>query len=453
MKRLLDLSIAELAPRIASRQVSASEVTDACLAQIAGENGRLNAFIAVLGEQALAQARAADEELARGRCRGPLHGVPVSLKDLIDLAGVPTTAASRVLQGHVPSSDATVAARLRAAGAVFLGKCNLHEFAFGTTSEDSAFGPVRNPWDTARSAGGSSGGSAAAVVSGMGCASVGTDTGGSVRIPAAVCGCVGLKPTFGELPCDGVIPLSPSLDHVGPLARCVADAALLYRAMAGDANPAALPPGRRPAASLKLGLLASYFMDVLSDEVAAQFDVEVSRLRRAGVEVRGRTVPHAADTATIYMHMQLPEASAYHAPALESQPGAYTPPVRQRLELGRYVMAEDYVRARAGAVVLRREVDAALEECDALVLPTVPITGQPIGSTSLAVGGRPYPVRALMLRLTQLFDITGHPAITLPCGRSSGHLPVGLQLVGRCHHTVELLEVAAAVEAVIGQRE
>jgi aspartyl-tRNA(Asn)/glutamyl-tRNA(Gln) amidotransferase subunit A len=453
MTPLLDHSIAELAPRIASRDVSAIDLTEECLTRIARDNGRLNAFITVLGDQARHQARQADEEVAAGRYRGALHGIPVSLKDLIDLAGVPTTAASRVREGHVASQDARVAARLRAAGAIFLGKCNLHEFAFGTTSEDSAFGPVHNPWDTIRSAGGSSGGSAAAVVSGMGLASIGTDTGGSIRIPAAACGCVGLKPTFGELPCDGIIPLSRSLDHVGPIARSVADAWLLFHVLAGDPNPVPMPADRCPARSLRLGLLRPYFMDVLSDDVEAPFSLEMSRLRKAGARVIDRAVPHAADIATVYLHLQLPEASAYHAPALERCPDAYTPPVRQRLEMGRYVLAEDYVRARVGAEVLRAEVDSALDDCDALVLPAVPITAQPIGSSTLTLGGRSYPVRALMLRLTQLFDISGHPAISLPCGHSKQNLPVGLQLVGRRDRTTDLLEVAAAVEAVIGERE
>jgi aspartyl-tRNA(Asn)/glutamyl-tRNA(Gln) amidotransferase subunit A len=343
-----------------------------------------------------------------------------------------------------------VTARLRDAGAVFIGKCNLHEFAFGTTSEDSAFGPVRNPADTTRSAGGSSGGSAAAVVTGMGFASIGTDTGGSIRIPAAVCGCVGLKATIGELPGDGIIPLSRTLDHVGPIARSVADAWLLYRAMAGNRNLPTLRSRGAPARPLRLGLLKPYFMDVLDDDVAVAFGGALERLGAAGVSISERAVRHAADTPAIYLHLQLPEASAYHAPTLEAYPDRYTAPVRQRLELGRYVLAEDYVRARLGAEVLRHEVDAALADVDALVLPTVPITAQPIGSTSLTVSGLALPVRALMLRLTQLFNITGHPAISLPCGRPAGGLPAGLQLVGRRGGTPQLLTLAAAVEEVVG---
>jgi aspartyl-tRNA(Asn)/glutamyl-tRNA(Gln) amidotransferase subunit A len=450
---IADLTISELSTRLASGDVLSSDATEACLERIADGDARLNAFITVLAAEARADALRADAEMAAGRYRGPLHGVPISLKDLIDLAGAPTTAASRVLEGHVAAADAVVTARLRDAGAVFLGKCNLHEFAFGTTSEDSAFGPVHNPRDATRSAGGSSGGSAAAVVTGMSFASIGTDTGGSIRIPAAVCGCVGLKPTSGELPCDGILPLSRTLDHVGPLARSVADALLLYQVMAGNRNPRGLPFSRATVDRLRLGLLKPYFLDVLESDVEAALGLALERLARAGATISERAVPHAADIATTYLHLQLPEASAYHARMLEAKPHLYTAPVRQRLEMGRYVLAEDYVRARVGAEALQREVNAALDNVDALVLPTVPITAQPIGSTTLTFGARAYPVRALMLRLTQLFNITGHPAISLPCSRSDGSLPVGLQLVGRRGRTPDLLALAAIVEEAMGRQE
>jgi aspartyl-tRNA(Asn)/glutamyl-tRNA(Gln) amidotransferase subunit A len=451
-------SITDVAPRLAAGDVSSLELTEACLAQIERRNGELNAFITVLADRAREQARRADEALAseagRAAATGavrPLHGIPISLKDLIDMADVPTTGASRLLAGHIAREDAAVTARLRAAGAVFLGKCNLHEVAFGTTSEDSAYGPVRNPHDPARSAGGSSGGSAAAVVTGMSCASIGTDTGGSIRIPAAACGCVGLKPTYGELPCEGIIPLSRSLDHVGPLARSVSDAWLLLRAMHGIVRGPALSVAECPAPQrLRLGVLRAYFMEVLDEGVGAAMEEALAAIARDGASLRDRAIPHSADISPVYLHLQLPEASAYHAAALEKRPDAYTTAVRLRLELGRYVRAEDYVRAQQGAEVLRHEVDAALEDQDALVLPTLPIPAPVIGTDTLRVGGRPHGVRALMLRLTQLFDVTGHPAITIPCGRTREGLPVGLQLVGRLHRTAELLKVARTVEERLG---
>jgi len=441
------VSIGELAARIRSGRVSAADATEACLARVARDNPRLNAFITVLTDGARAQAREADKELSEGRDRGPLHGVPVSLKDLFDVRGVATTAASRVRAGHVAARNATVVTRLREAGAVLIGKCNLHEFAFGTTSEDSAFGPVLNPVDSSRSAGGSSGGSAAAVVTGMSFASIGTDTGGSIRIPAAACGCVGLKPSYGEIPCDGVVPLSRSLDHVGPLARCVGDAWFVYHAIAGAPSVRPLPTGDRiPLRSLRLGLLERYFCELLDDGVRSAFEAERTRLQRAGARIVDVEIPHAHEVSSIYLHIQLPEASAYHASVLERRPGDYTPSVRLRLEMGRYVLAEDYVRALRGREVLRREVDAALEGCDALLLPTLPIPAPPLGAASVSLGGRNEPVRGLMLRQTQLFDLTGHPAVTLPCSRTASGMPCGLQLVGRRGETAGLLRIACACE-------
>jgi aspartyl-tRNA(Asn)/glutamyl-tRNA(Gln) amidotransferase subunit A len=443
-------TITGLAPRLRSGRLTAASLAEACLDRIARQNRRLNAFITVLAGDALAAARRADREIAAGRYLGPLHGIPISLKDLIDLAGVPTTAASRVRAGHFAAEDAPVAARLRAAGAVFIGKTNLHEFAFGTTSEDSAYGPARNPFDPERSPGGSSGGSAAGVAAGMSIASVGTDTGGSIRIPSAACGTVGLKPAFGELPCDGVVPLSWSLDHVGPIAKSVADAWLLYAAMAGR-NPPDLPApgGAASIRGLRVGVPRGYFLDVLDDDVRARFAAALDRLASAGAAVADVAIPHAADIATVYLHIQLPEASAYHAAALEAMPDAYTPAVRLRLEMGRKVLAEDYVRAERGRQVLRREVDAALARADVLALPTLPIPAPRIGETAVPIAGQPWPVRGLMLRLTQLFNVTGHPAISLPCGVTRAGLPCGFQLAGRRGATEALLQAAMACEDLI----
>src|SRR5512139_1326136 len=335
-------AITELAPLIAAGRLSSEDLTRACLEEIGAYDRALSAFITVLGASAIAQARELDAEIAAGRCRGPLHGVPISLKDLIDQQGVPTTAASRVREGHVAGRDAPVTARLREAGAVLIGKTNLHEFAFGTTSDDTAFGAVRNPHDPARSPGGSSGGSAVGIVTGMSVASVGTDTGGSIRIPSAACGLVGLKPTWGEVPCSGVVPLCASLDHVGPMARSVADAWLLYLVLRGTPTSARWPlPAARPVAGLRLGVPRGYFHDVLDDEVRARFAASLAWLRQAGAQVVDVTIPDAAGTPPVYLHTSLPEAAAYHAESLAAEPGRYTRNVRLRLEMGRYVLAED----------------------------------------------------------------------------------------------------------------
>jgi aspartyl-tRNA(Asn)/glutamyl-tRNA(Gln) amidotransferase subunit A len=438
------MNIEQFGRRLRAGELTAARVTEECLRRIEADNPRLNAFIRVLADDALRQAREADKELAAGHDRGPLHGVPISVKDLLDMRGVPTTAASRVRDGHVASRDATAIAHLRQAGAVLVGKTNLHEFAFGTTSEDSAFGPTRNPHDPTRSPGGSSGGSAVSVASGMSLASIGTDTGGSIRIPAGACGTVGLKPSFGEVSTDGVVPLSRTLDHVGPLTLSVADACLVYHALLGD--PGVPPPAPMPVSGLRLAVPRTYFCDLLDEEVRARFEEALARLRAAGAHIDDIEIHHAADIAPIYLHLVVADAAAYHATMLEAMPEQYTPAVRLRLEMGRYVLAEDYVRALAGREVLRREVDAALAQHDALVLPTLPIPAPLLGANTVQIGSQSVPVRNVMLRLTQLFNVTGHPAISIPDGYTSSGLPCGVQLVGCRMQTDALLKVALACE-------
>jgi aspartyl-tRNA(Asn)/glutamyl-tRNA(Gln) amidotransferase subunit A len=412
------MTIEEFGHRFRARQITSEQITEQCLARIEADNGRLNAFITVMADEALRQARAADAELASGHDRGPLHGVPISIKDLLDIRGVATTAASRVREGHRADRDAPVIAHLRQAGAVLVGKTNLHEFAYGTTNEDSAFGPARNPHDPSRSPGGSSGGSAASVVAGMALATIGTDTGGSIRIPAAACGLVGLKPSLGEISTDGVVPLSRTLDHVGPLAQSVADASVVYHALLGDA--AAALPAPMPTSGLRVAVPRPYFCDVLDDEVRALFDAALDRLRATGVRVDEIEIHHASAIGAVYLHIQLADSAAYHASTLEAMADRYTAPVRLRLEMGRYILAEDYVRALAGREVLRREVDAALGQHDALVLPTLPIPAPPIGAGTV--------------------EVSGTTAAGLPCA---------LQLVGRRAETYALLRVALACETYI----
>jgi len=442
------MTIEEFARRLRAREMTALEITNSCLQRIDQLQPSLNAFIHVMADAAKRDAEAADRELASGRDRGPLHGVPIAVKDIIDVRGVPTTAASRVREGHIAAADAPVIARLRDAGAVIIGKTNLDEFAFGTTSENSAFGAVRHPLDPARSPGGSSGGSAVAVATGMALAALGTDTGGSIRIPAAACGIVGLKPTLDEISTAGVVPLAKTFDHVGPFTRTVGDARLLHQAMSASTG-ADLP---RSAKDLCLGIPRGYLTDLLDDDVRARFDEAAAALRSAGATLTDVSVPHASMTPAVYIHIHSSEGATFHARTLDSAPDRYTPVVRRRLELGRYVLAQDYARAMDGREVLRREVDAALENCDALLLPTLPIPAPPIGAETMTIGGREEPVRALMLRLTQLFNVTGHPAISLPCGATSGGLPVGVELVGHRDRTESLLSVAVGVEHSVRAR-
>jgi aspartyl-tRNA(Asn)/glutamyl-tRNA(Gln) amidotransferase subunit A len=440
------LTIAAAARALRDRRVSSQTLTEQCLAAIAERGRELNAFITVTADDARKQALAADRDLAAGLSRGPLHGIPISLKDLIDVEGVATTAASRVREGHVAAADATVTARLRQAGAVFVGKTNLHEFAFGTTNEDSAYGPARHPLDPRRSPGGSSGGSAISVATGMALASLGTDTGGSIRIPAAACGLVGLKPSSGEIPVDGVVPLSATFDHVGPICRSVEDAQLMYDVLRGAA-PSAAPAFRvRDTRKIQAGVPRDYFLSQLDEEVASVFASACARLTSVGVTLSDVRVAHTDTIGPVYTHVSIPEAAAYHAATLERIPDRYTPNVRVRLEAGRYLLAEDYVRARQGCHVLRLAVDAALAGADALLLPTLAIPAPPIGAATVRIGERDEQVRSVMLRLTNLFNITGHPAIAIPCGTTRAGLPVSAQLVGRLGQTSALLEVARALE-------
>ncbi|MGH9384420.1 MAG: amidase [Vicinamibacterales bacterium] len=445
------MTIAEAAPRIARGELRSERVTEECLDRIRDLNPKLNAFITITADDALDQARAADKEIAGGRYRGPLHGIPVSLKDLIDLAGTPTTAASRVRQHHAATSDAVVTTHLKDAGAVFVGKTNLHEFAFGTTSEDSAFGIARNPVDPSRSPGGSSGGSAIAVATGMSLGTVGTDTGGSIRIPAAACGLVGLKPEWGEISAEGVVPLSRQLDHVGPLARSVTDAWLQYNALLPSAKRRTSALEATPISRLRFGMLSGYLFERLDAEVERRVLDAIETLRRSGATVTEVSIPHVLDIAPIYLHLVFGDAAEIHRHTLDSQPEDYTPNVRLRLQMAGYVMAEDYVRALRGKAIIADEVDRALSGIDALVCPGLSVPAPPIGASTMPVGGGPDNVRALMLRCTQPFNVSGHPALVLPCGATSEGLPTSLQLVGHRSGTPALLQAALAVERAIAR--
>ena len=444
------MTIEQFGRRWRARELTSVRATEECLRKIEADNPKLNAFITVTADEALKQAREADQELAAGTDRGPLHGVPISLKDLLDVRGVPTTAASRVRDGYVAERDAPSVARLRQAGAVFVGKTNLHEFAFGTTNEDSAFGLARNPHDPSRSPGGSSGGSAASVAAGMALATIGTDTGGSIRIPSAACGLVGLKPSLGEVSIDGCVPLSRTFDHIGPLAQTVTDASLVYHALLGDAHAKA--PAPMPTHGLRLAVPRRYFCDLLDDDVRARFEEALERLKKVGVQIDDIDIQHADEIATIYLHIVMADAAAYHATALATMPEKYTPNVRLRLEMGRYVLGEDYVRAMNGRERLRREVDAALAQHDALILPSLPIPAPEIGAVTVPVGKTAEPIRNLMLRLTQPFNVTGHPAIAIPSGLSKDRLPCSVQLVGQRSQTDAMLRVALACEPSISPK-
>jgi aspartyl-tRNA(Asn)/glutamyl-tRNA(Gln) amidotransferase subunit A len=451
------LSIREASQMLRRRKISPVELLDAVSERIERLNPELNAFITVAAEQARADARRAEREIARGRHRGPLHGIPLPLKDNIETQGIRTTAGSKILADFVPARDADVVSALRQAGAVIIGKTNLHEFAYGITNENPHYGPARNPWDRTRVSGGSSGGSAVALASGMGFGSVGTDTGGSIRIPSALCGIVGLKPTFGRVSTRGVIPLSVSLDHVGPLARSVDDVALLLAAISAKEHafraPAAGGRGRKSRRlRVTLGWPRDFFFEKVDDEVARAIETAVKLLEKRGARVRQASLPHLADSADAGTQIALAEALHYHQSAgfYPARAADYGADVRSRLELGGNVRAADYLRALDARAPIVAEFDAALAGVDAIVAPPAPIAAPRIGESVVKIRGEEETVRSALVRVSRPANFTRHPAISIPCGFTEEGLPIGMQLIARHWDEARLLEIAQFYESETG---
>lgn len=457
---LRSLTIVSAAARIREGEFSCLELTRAVLERIAALNRETHAFITVTADAAEAQAEAADRALESGDDRGPMHGIPVSLKDLIDTAGIRTTAASRVFEDRVPTEDAYVVERLRAAGAVLIGKTNLHELAFGVTNVNPHFGAARNPWDRERMSGGSSGGSAVSVALSMALGSLGSDTGGSIRIPSALCGTVGLKPTYGRVSVRGVIPLSPSLDHVGPIARSVDDAAHLLEAVAGhdpaDPFSADAPAGRYSqqleggVAGMRLGVPRDAFFDRLEPDVASAVETAVDALGGMGADRVEVAVPDPDGYESIFKAIATAEVFERHEDRLRSGPGMYGDDVRERIAAGKELRAVDYVRAQRERRVLAAAVDAVLRSVDLLVLPALPITAPTIDQTAIEWDGGSETVLHALTRMTRLANLTGLPAMSVPCGFSDTGLPIGLQMIGRRFDESTLLRAARAYERCAG---
>lgn len=448
------LSIREASQLLRRRKISPVELLNATLERIERLNPELNAFITVAAERALEDARRAQREIARGKNRGPLHGIPLPIKDNIETQGIRTTAGSKILSHFVPDRDADVVSALRQAGAVIIGKTNLHEFAYGITNENPHYGAARNPWDNTRVSGGSSGGSAVAIAAGMGFGSVGTDTGGSIRIPAALCGIVGLKPTFGRVSTRGVVPLSVSLDHVGPLARSVDDVSLLLAAISAKEHPfrpaAANKPknkSRRPR--FTLGWPRNFFFDRVDDEVLAAIEAAVKLLEKRGAIVRQISLSHIADSADAGTNIALAEALNFHQSSgfYPARANEYGPDVRARLEQGAKISAADYLHALGERPRIAAEFDAALAEVDAIVAPSAPIPAPRIGETVVRIRGEEETVRSALVRVSRPANFTGHPAISIPCGQTTEGLPIGLQLIGSHWNEASLLEIASVYES------
>jgi aspartyl-tRNA(Asn)/glutamyl-tRNA(Gln) amidotransferase subunit A len=448
---LTSLTLMEASALLRTRKVSPVELTSACLARIDRLNPTLNAFITVTAEQALTDARTAEAEIGRGKRRGPLHGIPIALKDLFDTAGVKTTAGSAVFAARVPSQDAEVVRRLKQAGAVIVGKLNMHEFAYGDTSAISHFGPVHNPWDRQRISGGSSGGSAAAVAARLCYGALGSDTGGSIRQPSAYCGIVGFKPTYGRVSTTGVVPLSWSLDHIGPMCRTVEDTTVLLQAIAGfDANDsnsidAPVPDYsdalRQRVSTLRVGIPRTGFYEALDPEINVAVEAALQMIGRMTASVRDVTLPPYQTLPVVGA-----EAYAFHRQYVTKTPELYQPATRQRIEGGAGVSASAYIEGKRELDRLRRAVASLFADVDVLITPTAPIFPQTIVDALGTPAVPPPGGVAPSLRNTQPFDIFGLPTISVPCGFSGSGLPIGIQITGPRLGEPRVLALASAFE-------
>ncbi|MCH8206722.1 MAG: aspartyl/glutamyl-tRNA amidotransferase subunit A [Chloroflexi bacterium] len=450
------LSIAEAAELIAGRELSPVEIIDAHLERVERTDRQLNSFITLLRDESIAAAKRAEKAVLSGQDLGPLHGIPIGLKDLYDVKGVPTTVGSKILRGFVPRTDAAVTERFNEAGAIILGKLQMHEFALGGTSVNPHDGPAHNPWDTDCVTGGSSGGSGSAVASGQCMGALGSDTGGSVRIPSTLCGIVGLKPTFGRVSRYGVYPLSHSLDTVGPMTRTVRDAALVLNVIAGH-DPRDPSSSSRPTedytASLdegvrgvRIGVPKEYFFDVVDAEVERAVSKAARVLEGLGASVDQVSIPVLEHTIPISSTILLAEAAAVHMEHLRQRPDDIGTDVRGRLQQGALTSATDYIKAQQARTVFNRQVADAMQDYDLLLAPTAPVTAPRIDQTTVVVGDTEESVLALLPRLTRAFNICGIPTVSVPCGFSQAGMPIGMQLAGRPFDEATVLRVAHAYE-------
>jgi len=437
-----------LAAALRARKVSSRELVTQSLREIERLDSKLNAFITVTREAALTEASARDEELARGIDRGPLHGIPIAHKDLMRTKGVRTTAGSKIFADYLPRRDAAIVTKLREAGAVSLGKTGLHELAYGITSNNPHFGAIHNPWDLARIPGGSSGGSAAAVAAGILPLATGTDTGGSIRVPASFCGIVGLKPTFGRVNVRGVLPLGFSQDHVGPLTRTVRDAAIAFQAMADDPTDY-VPPADSDLTGLRIGLPQNFFMQQVDPEVEASVRAAFDTAAAAGGLVVDVKVPDMEALRSAAATCLLVEAASALRPFLDRR-ADFGADVLPMLDQGKSIPAIDYIEAQRTRRRIGRQFASLFEQVDCIFTPATPTTAPKIGQKALEIRGAAEEVRAAATRFTRGMNALGLPAISIPCGFSRSGLPIGLQMICAARQDDLLLHAAAAMEDAIG---
>ena len=447
------LSIEEAGRLLRKRDVSPPDLVEVALTRIERFNPALNAFITVIADHARAEARRAEKQLRKRSATSPLCGIPVSIKDNFLTRGIRTTAGSSILSNFIPGKDSNVVQKLRDAGAILLGKTNMHEFAYGITNENPHYGPARNPWALERVTGGSSGGSAAALAIGIGCAASGTDTGGSIRIPSALCGIVGLKPTFGLVSVEGIVPLAKTLDHAGPMARTVTDVCIMLDAISGDYPRGATRPDhgklrKNRLRKFRLGWPKQYFFERIDREVQDAIESAAKCFKSLGAtikEVSLACLDHSVEPST---NIALTEATQYHESQgyFPAQAGKYSDEVRYRLELGRKVLAVDYLSALHVKREITQEFDAVFENVEAILAPTLPIAASRIGEKEVMITGGNETVRSALVRLNRPANLTGHPAISIPCGFTRSGLPIGLQLIGPKWSEARLLSIALAYE-------
>jgi aspartyl-tRNA(Asn)/glutamyl-tRNA(Gln) amidotransferase subunit A len=447
------LTIEQAARLLRKMSLSPSDLIKVALARIERFNPTLNAFITVVAHHAHSEARRAAKLLRRPGTKSLLCGIPLSIKDNFFTRGVRTTAGSLILTNFIPGEDSAVVQKLTRAGAIVLGKTNMHEFAYGITNENPHYGPARNPWDIDRITGGSSGGSAAALAMGIGYAATGTDTGGSIRIPAALCGVVGLKPTFGLVSVKGVVPLAKTLDHAGPMARSVTDICVILDAMAGDYPQEAIRPDPRKLRKnrprkFRIGWPKQYFFERIDSEVHDAIESAAKCFKSLGATIKQVSLPGLEHSVEPSTNIALAEATQYHESQgyFPAQASKYGDDVRHRLELGRKVLAADYLHALDVKREVTREFDAVFENVDAILAPTLPIAAPRIGEKEVVIGGDKETVRSALVRLNRPANLTGHPAISIPCGFTRADLPIGLQLIGPHWSEARLLSIALAYE-------
>lgn len=450
------VSAGELSRLIKKREVSPVDVVRAHLARIEAVEPALNSFITLLSEQAMEEAGTAEQEIQSGRYRGPLHGIPIGLKDLFYVKGVRNTSGSKIFDHFIPDHDSTVALRLREAGAILLGKLNLHQFAYGPTGENPDYGNMHNPWNLERIPGGSSGGSASAVASGQCGLAMGTDTGGSIRIPSALCGLVGLKPTYGRVSRYGITVLSWSLDHAGPMARTVEDCALVMNAVAGyDSHDPSSAERSIPdfthaltqnIKGLRVGVPKEFFEDPIDSEIEFFVRNAIDLLGKLGAKIHELSWPMVHQSKAISGTIQMAEATAYHSQLLKHQSSHLDPKVRLRLEAGLFISAVDYVQAQRARRLFYQQSCDLFNKVDLLAGPTVPITAFTIGTEEIQIGNAHLGVIQALTQYTRPFNLNGFPAITVPCGLSKNGLPIGFQLAGKPFDEATVLRVAFAYE-------